>query len=396
MNSGNKKDLFFGFSSAFFYLFLVGILGLLMRSSEWIMLPLPFKNILHAHSHTALLGWAFVMVITGILNYFPLKWKALKAIKIAFSISIIGMFISFLYQSYGAISITFSTIFVILAYISLKKLLNEIPKEGFDNTILRRGIIYFYFSTLGIWFLGPTSAILGKSHWLYDAGIQFFLHFQINGFLLYAALGLIFKQIPTEYHPRGWVSHFLDTGLLLGTALIAFWVSNNFFFYLINLISIICLFIGFIPVIQSIRKFVKISKPKNAWILTCIMFGLAGKLIGHLTNLNYDFTEALRFNRELVIAYMHLILIGVVSLGLIWNALSLFSWKLDRFFRVGVITFATGFYITEIILVLQGFRIEGLNAASYILWLFSAIMLLGILVMLGSFILLSRKNLGYK
>ena len=122
MNSGNKKDLFFGFSSAFFYLFLVGILGLLMRSSEWIMLSLPFKNILHAHSHTALLGWAFVMVITGILNYFPLKWKALKAIKIAFSISIIGMFISFLHQSYGAISVTFSTIFVILAYILLRKL----------------------------------------------------------------------------------------------------------------------------------------------------------------------------------------------------------------------------------------------------------------------------------
>ncbi|MDG4950438.1 hypothetical protein NLM59_05850 [Weeksellaceae bacterium KMM 9724] len=396
MNSGNKKDLFFGFSSAFFYLFLVGILGLLMRSSEWIMLPLPFKNILHAHSHTALLGWAFVMVITGILNYFPLKWKALKAIKIAFSISIIGMFISFLYQSYGAISITFSTMFVLLAYILLKKLLNEIPKEGFDNTFLRRGIIYFYFSTVGIWLLGPTSAILGKSHWLYDAGIQFFLHFQINGFLLYAALGLIFKQIPKEYHPKDWATHFLDTGLLLGTALIAFWVSNNLFFYLINLISIICLFIGFIPVIQSIRKFVKNSKPKNAWILSCIMLGLVGKLIGHLINLNYDFTEALRFNRELVIAYMHLILIGVVSLGLIWNALSLFSWKLDKLFKVGIITFATGFYITEIILVLQGFRIAGLNATSSILWLFSAIMLLGILVMLGSFILLSRKNLGYK
>lgn len=396
MNSGNKRSLFFGFSSAFFYLSLVGILGLLMRSSEWIILPLPFKNILHAHSHTALLGWAFVMSITGILYYFPLKWKTLKAVKIAFSVSIIGMFISFLYQSYGAISITFSTIFVLLAYVLLKKLLNEIPKEGFDNTILRRGIIYFYFSTLGIWFLGPTSAMLGKSHWLYDAGIQFFLHFQINGFLLYTVLGLILKQIPKAYHPKNGLIYFLDTGLLLGTALIAFWVSNNLFFYIFNLISIICLFIGFIPVIQTIIRFMKNTKPKNAWILSLIILGLIGKLTGHLTNINYDFMEALRFNRELIIAYMHLILIGVVSLGFIWNVLSLFNWKLVRIFKAGLVVFVSGFYVTEIILVLQGFRIEGINAASYILWLFSAIMLLGILVMMFSYILVSRKNLGYK
>ncbi len=396
MNSGNKRSLFFGFSSAFFYLSLVGILGLLMRSSEWIILPLPFKNILHAHSHTALLGWAFVMSITGILYYFPLKWKALKAVKIAFSVSIIGMFISFLYQSYGAISITFSTIFVLLAYVLLKKLLNEIPKEGFDNTILRRGIIYFYFSTLGIWFLGPTSAMLGKSHWLYDAGIQFFLHFQINGFLLYTVLGLILKQIPNAYHPKNGLIYFLDTGLLLGTALIAFWVSNNLFFYIFNLISIICLFIGFIPVIQTIIRFMKNTKPKNAWILSLIILGLIGKLTGHLTNINYDFMEALRFNRELIIAYMHLILIGVVSLGFIWNVLSLFNWKLVRIFKAGLVVFVSGFYVTEILLVLQGFRIEGINAASYILWLFSAIMLLGILVMMFSYILVSRKNLGYK
>lgn len=395
MNFGCKKTLFYSFASAFFYLCLVGILGLSMRSAHWITLPTSFQHILHAHSHTALLGWAFTMATSGILYFYPLKWKWLSAFRWLISITIIGMFIAFLYQGYAAISITFSTIYLVLAFIFFARVLKTLPSTDFASTILRHGIYYFYFSTIGIWILGPVAATLGKTHWAYEAGIQFFLHFQINGWLLYAALGLIFKNMPAAYQPaKKWVI-WLDVGLLLGLSLVGFWVNESSLFFGVNILSIIALFIGFIPIINKLIQYLNHQKESKQWIIGLVILALLGKLIGHLFNLDYEFTLNLRYNRELIIAYMHLILIGVVSIGFIWNILNLYKNQISSTFRLGFQGFVLGFYITEIILVLQGFRVQGMLNGQELLWFFSLIMLLGIIWMMMAFFFISPKKIGY-
>ena len=392
MNSGYNNWLYGGFVSAFFYLLLVAILGVSMRSSPWFTLPFSYQNILHSHSHTALLGWAFVMSLGGLTFYNQFPWKWFKPLNLLLGLSVIGMFATFIYQGYAVGSIAFSTLFLILAYIFLKKLLGVIPKLGFDNIMLRRGIIYFYFSTLGIWVLGPTSVVLGKSHWLYEIGIQFFLHFQINGWLLYVVLGLIYKKIPKAYYPKDWVPHFLDTGLVLGTALLAFWVTENSIFYTLNIISAICLAIGLIPIIQSIIRYIRKTQPNQAIVLSLVVFGLIGKILAHAFSLDYGFILNLRYNRELVIAYIHLILIGIVSIGLIWNVLQIYSLNQAKTFRTGLTGFMVGFYITEILLTLQGFRLFAYPYAAFILWMFSVVMLIGIILMLYSFLFVEMKK----
>lgn len=386
MNSGYRSNLLLGFVSGFFYLFLVGSLGILMRSSNWMLLPIPYVNILHAHSHTALLGWAFVMATSGILYFFPFQWKWHKFFQIGLATSIIGMFSAFLYQSYAVISISFSTFFVVFSYFYLSRILKEIPNNNFSNGLLRRGIIYFYISTLGIWVLGPASAILGKSHWLYDSGIQFFLHFQINGWLLFVVLGLIFKNIPKIYHPQKNILKFLDLGLILGISMIILWISESIIIYVINIISILFIFIGFLPILKSLIRYIREVKPKFSYILYLLIFSLIGKLISHLFSLDLSFALKIENNRELVIAFIHLILIGIVSTGFIWIVAQIYSTKKFKIFNIGFLIFIIGFYITEFVLVLQGFGLRNLIFTVEILWIFSVFMYIGMIIMMISFI----------
>src|SRR3954470_20844502 len=83
----------------FFNFLIASFMGLIMRFSYLFPLNINYIYLLHAHSHVAMLGWAYLMIYVLIIHFFIPKDKSQKPIYNRLfwitEISIIGMIISF-------------------------------------------------------------------------------------------------------------------------------------------------------------------------------------------------------------------------------------------------------------------------------------------------------------
>lgn len=101
---------------AVFYFLVVTVLGVFMRLFQVVDVPFDYKNILHAHSHVALLGWVYIALTSLIFKLFLSEKQIRKKYKLLFwstQISIIGMLIAFPITGYALGSIFFSSLFLI-------------------------------------------------------------------------------------------------------------------------------------------------------------------------------------------------------------------------------------------------------------------------------------------
>ena len=346
-----------------------------MRSMPWFSSIIPYENLLHAHSHTALLGWAFLLIIAGLSLNYNLRKRYFRWNIAILILSVAGMFFSFLYQSYGAVSISFSALFVISAYILLSRIFTQLKGNSEANPFIQRSIIWFFISTIGIWLLGPASAFLGKEHWLYNTSIQFFLHFQINGWLVYATLGFIldYRKI------REKLIYLLDASLILTGFLPFFWIEVDPLYYYLNATGVVMQMIAIIWLCRGIFRSKKTDNFQK-FLLSVVIISLLLKGLSQLTSVIPQMAESVFFNRNLILTFLHLVLIGFVSTGLIFNAIKSGLIVSTIFFRTGFYIFTVGFFITELILLFQGMNFYTVYNIS-ILFLFSAVMLVGILIM---------------
>ncbi len=103
-------------SWAFINFTVLALFGVLLRY----MMNFPsgglnYLNILHAHSHFAFAGWTFLALAVLIVRHLyeeepgAFKWVFLATLICAF-----GMLLSFSVQGYKAVSILFSTLFLIV------------------------------------------------------------------------------------------------------------------------------------------------------------------------------------------------------------------------------------------------------------------------------------------
>jgi hypothetical protein len=382
MAVGNKKWIEFWVTTAFLYIFIVGVLGLAMRSLLLTNLPLPFHNILHAHSHTALLGWAFVMATQGLLNHLGIeKFVQLKWYIITYTFSIVGMFVAFLYQSYGAISIAFSTLFVFTSYLFFYRLWKLFDGKSVIDTLWKSSIGWFYLSTFGVWCLGPSSAILGKEHWLYNLSIQFFLHFQINGWLLFVVLAILLKYVKKEFLPTKNTVYLLNVSLVLTFGLNIYWVNQHSFFYILNAVGILLQLAVYLKFAQIIWKYspLQISKIMQL-ILRMVLLALVVKGIIQGATLFPNYSLILQSNRFLIIAFIHLILLGFVSFGFIYISIQEKILPANKGVYIGLGLWMLGFVVTEAITAALGYGYSFSYSIQW-LWLFSFVMLIGISVL---------------
>ncbi len=111
----------FWFRIALGNFFIAALLGLTLRFAFIQEIPFfKFKNILHAHSHVAMLGWLYLGLYGLVVCYFvPNEQAAPKFYTRLFwltQISVLGMLFSFPFQGYGPVSIAFSTLHIFCAY----------------------------------------------------------------------------------------------------------------------------------------------------------------------------------------------------------------------------------------------------------------------------------------
>jgi hypothetical protein len=346
---------------SFINLLIISAIGLLVRSLPFIdHFPLEYKNLLHGHSHFAFGGWVMPALIALLMRNIPelsqkVAYKHWRNISILLMGSAYGMLFSFPVQGYKAVSITFSTLSIGAGYylaIVLWKALRTVDNRV-SYSFIKWGLFYMAISAIGPFATGPLIAMGKQSTPIYFDSIYFYLHFQYNGFFTFFVMALIYKSLErsgkTRYGRK--VFGLLNAACIPTFALSVIWNQPPIVF---NIIGGVGAILQVIAVIYLIRDMQIIPWLKNAGILLKISIGaFCLKVLLQLLSALPVFALMGYHQRNLVIAYLHLILLGFISLFIFSMVFD--SFQANRPTRFGYSLFLFAFVATELLLVASPF-----------------------------------------
>lgn len=347
--------------------FIASLMGLLLR---WMYVaPLEgvnFQFLMHGHSHVAMLGWVYLMLYCLIFHFFVSKEAQQKPVYNRLfwvtELAVVGMMIDFPAQGYAFASILFSTLHIFCSYYFCYLVWKDAKPVTFpEKRMLRTALFFMVFSTLGVWCLGPAVGLMGKASAFYQIAIQFFLHFQFNGWFLFAVLALFFKQSKFTIDEKKFrlFYNLFVIGTVLTLALPVSWSLSNPVFYWINVIGVIIQLFSAMLFIQLIQtQFQTFFAPLSSLVKTVYrfaLFSLALKVVIQLIVLVPELAQVSHQIRNFVIGYIHLTMLGIITGFLFGFAFqNNFLNSKNTIQKWGTILFLLGFAATEILLFLQG------------------------------------------
>lgn len=350
---------YFLFKVALVNLSIVACIGVLLRAFPFLpSFPFSYKNILHGHSHFAFGGWVMPAIVGLLLQCFPeLEKKVAKRhwrlISLFMLTSAYGMLISFPLQGYKAASIFFSTLSIVAGFyfaIVVQKALAFVRQQA-SAKFLKAGLFYFVLSSIGPFTTGPL-IVMGKAYTpAYFNAIYFYLHFQYNGWFLFAVLAMFYKKLEQQGN-RGnglLVFRFLNVACIPAYALSSLWHQPSFWFNIIGGAAAIlqCIALLFlIPDLKLLRLPTRLVKT-----IIFIAFGsLSLKITLQVLSALPSVATLAYQQRNFVIAYLHLVLLGFLSLFLIGWFLDSFKVRIHRLTVYGIGIFIFSFIYTELII----------------------------------------------
>ncbi len=326
------------------------------------------KNIQYAHSHFAFAGWVAQALYVLILRFTLLNNIVINARR--YNIALIfnlccsyGMLVSFFIQGYQFISIFFSTGTIIVAYYYTYIFFEDIKKNSFaHNSIVwfKSALWFNIFSTFGTFYLAymMSSGRFNEHHYL--ASIYFYLHFQYNGFFIFTCIGLLLQEINNylpsfKYEKKTF--HLFFWACIPCYFLSILWAELPLWLYVLIVIAAFAQLLAWVLLLKEIRKSLStlqhltaISKIAFFFIGICFSIKLIlqlGSTIPSLSDLAYGF-------RPVVIAYLHLVLLAVISIFLI---AFMYATKLipnNKISRTSIALLILGILLNELILAIQG------------------------------------------
>ena len=347
------------------FFLIAALLGVTMRAFHIVEIPvLEYRHILHTHSHIALLGWGFMMLIGTMI--FELEGKQNFGKKygwlfIALLVSLLGMLLSFPVQGYGVVSISFSTLFVLLSYAFIFKLWKTLGQ--IENTtgirLIRWALIGYLISTLGLWALGPVTATLGRMHEMYFMTIQWFLHFQLNAWFVLGTLGLI--VFFAEKRGIKILISSIHQGLLLGSVFLTFalaitWAEPSPIFFWINSLAVLIQALAYYLLLQKIIKVLPglFLQPFTKMLIVLALGSLVAKAILQVLLVFPEVAVISYTIRLYVIGFLHLVMLGAMTFGI--GGLAMEEGRLPATLssKIGWSLILGGFLGTELLLFGQG------------------------------------------
>ena len=343
---------------------------------------LAFKNFLHAHSHAAMLGWVYLALYTFLVATFLPKDLDLKKYNILFwftQASVLGMLVTFPIMGYASWSIGFSVLHTLLSYVfaffflrDLGKTQNikNLPQRDSNNTftisnwLVKTSLFFMVFSTIGLWGMGPIMAGGLQGEAIYYMTIQFYLHFQFNGWFIFAILALLFKFMETHnisINPQESKRFFffLFISCFLTYALAVTWANPLPILFYINSSGVI---------LQLVALYFFIKMAKVVWVQLQNKLQITPRLLFQLSLFSFVFKILIQSAviiptiaivgytiRNYAMGFLHLMLIGMVTLFLFGFAGQMNLIRLDNILsKIGIRVFIVGFILSEAILFLQG------------------------------------------
>lgn len=348
---------------------LAASMGALLRLAFVAELPgIKYQYLLHAHSHVAMLGWLYMALFALLVHAFVPAGASLRRYSQLFwmtEVSVIGMLLSFPVQGYGPVSIAFSTIHILFSYVFIWWLWKDMgPQRTYSRLFLRTALFFQFFSTLGVWMMGPIMATALRESSFYYLAVQFYLHFQFNGWFIMAVLALLFKWLEKSgftfpARQRRFFYYLLVSSCLLTYGLAVVWATHDTFVLLFNSIGGILQALAFLVFLRLLRPVFIQYAPKISGvvrILLLVSFVSFGLKIGMQALLAIPtMAEAAYTVRHYIIGFIHLVLLGTMTFFLL--AFSVHERILgirSALGRWGLGLLFIGFVFSELLLFLQG------------------------------------------
>jgi len=379
----------------------VALAGVTLRYK--INFPLPAINqkyLLHAHSNFAFTGWITVAFMALMVNYLQqhnviTNYKKYNLILIANSICAYGMFISFILEGYAFYSIAFSSLSILISYFFIFYLwrdLNKVDDISYAPKWLKAALTLWAISSLGAFALAYLMANNIAIQFYYFGAVYFFLHFQYNGWFLFACFGLLFSHLyKSGFLPSVSISKKLFMIMAVTVAptyfLSVLWMNLPPVLHLIADISgilqllVLFYFIKLFPVIKKSipRRFTKTTRV--LWLMASFSFILK-IILQMLSTIHFLSHYAFGF-RPIVIGYLHLSFLGIVTFFILGYINELLSETHRQISQIGLSFFVIGVLVQEIILMAQGLEViefEPVPYANIILFACAIIMATGMIL----------------
>jgi hypothetical protein len=376
---------------------IVAFLGVLMRYKIGFEFPyLDQKHLQHSHSHFAFAGWIshtlMVLMVyflqTKIADFNGNKYKNIVVANLFFSY---GMLVSFIIEGYGLVSIFFSTASILISYVFAYQFIKDL--KLLDNDFLAKiwfkaALFFNVISSAGTFYLAYMMASKNFVQDLYLSSIYFYLHFQYNGWFFFACMGMAFGF----FNLRKSEHSFYETSFKLFAIacipayfLSTLWLDLPIWLYVITVFAAIFQVFSwfkFLPILlKNKRDSLENYPPLLRYILLFVSFALSIKLLLQLGS-TIPVVSQLAFGfRPIVIAYLHLILLAIISLFILFYIYANHLIFINRKIKYGILLFSIGVLLNEIVLAIQGiasFSYIVIPYANEMLFAIALILLVGI------------------
>lgn len=367
----NKASFWLKFSFA--NLFIVALLGLLMRYKIGFEFPhFDQKNLQLSHSNFAFVGWIthtlMVLMIVALMNKSAnLKldyFKRYNFILIANLICAYGILISFIIMGYGMLSIVFTSltvlVSVVFAYFYFKDL-KSVSNEDLSKNWFKAALFFNIISSAGSFYLGcmmVTKHILQND---YLASMYYYLHFQYNGWFFFACMGFLVSLLELKISEDKFFKRFFYLFFIAcipAYFLSTLWLDLPLWIYILTaLAAIVQVFAWFkflVIVVKTKEQLINKFPTFLKYIFLFAGFALTVKFLLQLGSTIPALSQLAFGFRPIVIAYLHLILLAVISLFLLFYIFGTCLIRLRSSIKIGLITFTIGVFLNELILGIQG------------------------------------------
>ncbi len=376
---------------------LATFIGLLLRLFVIWPIGIPYKYLVHTHSHIALLGWVYLALtslIYGLYLNVPTNTERYRYLFWFTQLTLVGMLVTFPIQGYGLFSILFSTLFLVASYWFFgffRRYADSTLKQSPAFRCIDAGLWYMVVSSLGPWALGGIMNTLGPTSVWYRMAIYFYLHFQYNGWMMMALLGIFlfslsqngFSMSRKTFTQLFWCA---NVGIVLSFFLSTLWIEPSWPFYLLGgmgaLLQLLVLFLLLKWLLTS--KYAKSNGKKPPW-LGIVLFSLVGfKLLLQLASAHPVVAELAATVLDFTVGYLHLVFLGIITVAIFMLA-EQFGWLKISKWAMAIYLF--GFFASEFLIVYRaltawlGFR--AISCHTELLAVASGLIALGLIVMIS-------------
>ncbi len=346
------------FRMAVGFLVVTTLLGTLLRLlAVWPLPGLEYGHLLHTHSHLGFLGWVFnAFLALAVMRFVPVEQAGVfQRIFLVLQVAVLGMMLSYPFQGYGAVSIAFSTLHMGASAVFAWKLWLSNTAAPIARGHLRLALVFLVVSGLGPLALGPLAASGLRDTPAYSLSIYFYLHGQYNGWFVFFLQAVLFQEMVnhkllTDGRAARNALRWLGVGAVLTLAQSTLWLQPPLWVHAVAAVGGGAQVIGCVWLVRAVRGAGALFAGPARALMAVALVSLLAKHGLQAVAAAPAFV-GLANHRFVVIAFLHLVFLGVVAPALFAWGLRL-GWLRDgRALRAGAGVFLLGALATETLLV---------------------------------------------